>query len=446
MFVFAIEEDETALDITSALPRLRKEGSTVPNSHADEEWHRAEFWKRKEMQYSALLQQVRSSSEIVSQAEKLRPGYTAQVLCPDTADDTLSGGQNVHFPVRFHDGEEWLARIQHVDENAVLPAEMRKVIVQSEVETVNSLHQAGVRVPRAWNANSHDSGLDYFFVERIHGYPGPLPLLGDFDPPLSTPKLHQHLIRSYAEWTLDIENLTVPAIGSLHPTPKGNQLGVLVTPAYHYSLHDPPYFPGPFATNRDRYCCVVQIILDDILAGTRYVNNPVAGYLYHLEIMALVKGCPEMARKEERHYVKHADDSGTHVFVDQQGNVVGLIDWDWAYFTTKYEAFSPGVGFSEAFAEGNNTLSAAELLLIEAYRDLKRPDLADCVVGGKKYQRLPLTIGWPLSLALLWGLQTAFRGGEGARPVSLEAWVEMALTYYREDEGLKQLQGTQARL
>ncbi|KAK6907647.1 hypothetical protein I203_101645 [Kwoniella mangroviensis CBS 8507] len=77
--------------------------------------------------------------------------------------------------------------------------------------------------------------------------------------------------------------------------------------------------------------------------------------------------------------------------VDEEGNIISILDWEWAYVTTKEEAFSTPKIFNQDYEwmrMGDNSLREAEKILIECYLRHERSDLADCVRRGKLYARL----------------------------------------------------------
>jgi hypothetical protein len=115
--------------------------------------------------------------------------------------------------------------------------------------------------------------------------------------------------------------------------------------------------------------------------------------------------------------------------------------------TTKAEAFAaPKWAFdTDAFDDGDNTLSKEEILLAESYESLGRHDLAECVRGGKVFQRLHrIILGWQPSdrgdkkiLAAVNGLTDAFLGASaGPLPETLDDWIGMALEAQKDDPDL----------
>jgi hypothetical protein len=92
----------------------------------------------------------------------------------------------------------------------------------------------------------------------------------------------------------------------------------------------------------------------------------------------------------------------------------------WAYDTDDY-------------IDGDNSQTPEEDLLCEAYVRLERPDLAECVRSGRRYQRLHdiLFFWYPYfgearTLGQLTGLTRAFEGEDKALPTTLLEWIEWA--------------------
>jgi hypothetical protein len=115
--------------------------------------------------------------------------------------------------------------------------------------------------------------------------------------------------------------------------------------------------------------------------------------------------------------------------------------------STKAEAFAaPKWAFdTEAFDHGDNALSKEEVILAEAYESLGRDDLADCVRGGKVFQRLHrIILNWTPSdrgdkriLAAVNGLTDAFLGKDaGSLPKTLDEWITTALVDQKDDPNL----------
>lgn len=89
------------------------------------------------------------------------------------------------------------------------------------------------------------------------------------------------------------------------------------------------------------------------------------------------------------------------------------------------EAFAAPLALVDvnAFFDGNNELSPYEAKLAEAYDELGRTDLGDCVRKGKLYQRLSMIIGQPPDWVQIQALQELVRGRKGDEK-NLKEWLD----------------------
>jgi hypothetical protein len=61
----------------------------------------------------------------------------------------MAGGSNIHVPLVFSDGEQWMVRIRKEGCGLAEGVALR-VNMASEIATLQTLHKAGVAVPDAW--------------------------------------------------------------------------------------------------------------------------------------------------------------------------------------------------------------------------------------------------------------------------------------------------------
>jgi hypothetical protein len=99
-------------------------------------------------------------------------------------------------------------------------------------------------------------------------------------------------------------------------------------------------------------------------------------------------------------YIKHFDDKGDHIFVDDEHNITGIIDWEFASTESKPFAFSSPcmmwpVG---GYYEGINPLSAEEMEFANMFRSLGRKDMAQIILQSRKYQRFMFLLGTAVSV------------------------------------------------
>lgn len=92
--------------------------------------------------------QLIKSTDWIKFLKTLHPDHadSAKVVIPAQPNGYLRGGMNVHLPVIFDNGVKWAIRIKQQGETNP-SAEIRAIIMRSEIETMRVLKAAGVKVP-----------------------------------------------------------------------------------------------------------------------------------------------------------------------------------------------------------------------------------------------------------------------------------------------------------
>jgi hypothetical protein len=82
----------------------------------------------------------------------LEPGvnFTVEKRLGDVSDRRDDGGVNIHLPIKFEGGKEWLLRIPSYGDKPE-PADMVEQIRTSEVLTYKALRAGGVLVPEVYS-------------------------------------------------------------------------------------------------------------------------------------------------------------------------------------------------------------------------------------------------------------------------------------------------------
>ncbi|WVF70967.1 hypothetical protein IAT40_005763 [Kwoniella sp. CBS 6097] len=330
--------------------------------------------------------------DIINDCSSLRPGHTCNLTIPETGDNVtqakILGTFNVNFPLTFDDGVRWMVRVRQ-DEGHRAPFAVRDPDIRTEVATLNWLKASGMAVPAAWLPSHMVRGLsegpepplDFFYNELVDGSPWKIKkrLSSAIDFP---EKELRRFIEAYAQTQIQLSKLEVPVdmIGShIDAALEFNSLGAF-SPKYR-----------------------------------------VASHLWHLELREL----------------------GDHILADDKHEVTGIIDWQWAYATTKEEAFAAAdifyVDLDYVF-DGDNSLRRDEKTLIEIYEREGKTDLADCVRNGRLYNRLSRIGQYDVIYD-----KAAFREVLGPMPAGFnpprddEAWKEYMMERYKDHEGLKRV-------
>lgn len=206
---------------------------------------------------------------------------------------------------------------------------------------------------------------------------------------------------------------------------------------------------GPFESVREYYSSQVELILDLIRRQEMYAKQPIDAYLVHLFLLQIIpqitKDIDTMTNgKKPLCFLRHADDKGDHLLVDDNFHVTAVIDWESAYTVPAPLAFrSPMMTFkTHEFFTGVNSLSEDEEALAETLEEKGRPDLAKYVREGKIHHRFAFCCGADF---LRWeedflGLFKGLRSLVGVdADLDWDEWKEVALDRYAEDEGLQQV-------
>lgn len=172
---------------------------------------------------------------------------------------------------------------------------------------------------------------------------------------------------------------------------------------------------GPLSSLKEYHNASLRLILDLILREEMYSQRPIDAYLIHrflLDLMPLV--IPASAYKEEAFYLKHADDKGDHILVDDDFNIIGVIDWEWAHTAPAAHAFNSPIAFLPVahFYDGANILGDEEVTFAEILDAKGRGDLAGFVRSGRLQHRFAFCCGYDLEdwdgfLGLFRGLRDA---------------------------------------
>ncbi len=93
--------------------------------------------------------------DLKGEAEALRPGHSCNVTLPTKTLEIrdANGAINYHVPIDFDDGVCWLARVRQLSYDSP-PAEITQKLLDSEIATIQTMHQAGLKVPDVFESLS----------------------------------------------------------------------------------------------------------------------------------------------------------------------------------------------------------------------------------------------------------------------------------------------------
>lgn len=342
----------------------------------------------------------------------------------------LMGCANYHGRIRFDDGApSWLIRVPRITGFAVgLPVRLVEYLICSEYATLKFLETTTVPAPRAFafgipsQGTDHGIGVCFLMMEELPGKP--------WDGQKDATKVWKTLAEIFDE----LAKHPFQQAGSLHIEPSNdNRISISAVASDRFVCLD-PY--GPFETSEAYYTAWAEQHLVLIADGQLYPHFPIEAYLVYRflqENTIHLSDCDD-----NKFFLKHVDDKGDHVLVDEDSNVIGIIDWQMARVVPQREAFALSLVTADmsALCAGNTSLSSRDVALHDALRK-KRPDLAGCM-GDEKMRRffwgLGLETEWKYALPLAIAILNIFGVTQ-----SWDTWSALAMRRYDDDERLRRL-------
>ncbi|KAB8360853.1 hypothetical protein FH972_024587 [Carpinus fangiana] len=299
----------------------------------DDEWE-----KSIDDEVAALLALVnthqleaRASSLNGGKSCSFRPGH-------HTGPDAIMGCANYHAWLDFANGETWLARIPRKQFSDV-PDALVEYLVQSEYATLRFLEGTSVPAPRAYGfgleSEASDAvGVSYLLLEVLPGKP--------WQSHDCTVEQKQRVYEQYAGILAEIKRHSLPRIGSLVVI--GDDEVDVGPVASNRFINLGRY--GPFDDAASYFESIARQHLELIADGQLYPQHRAAAFVYYTALQQDIQTILKDSDVEDvlpGFYLKHVDDKGDHLLVDDEGNIKGIIDWQYARCVPACEAFGPSM-------------------------------------------------------------------------------------------------------
>ncbi|PNS17581.1 hypothetical protein CAC42_8124 [Sphaceloma murrayae] len=232
--------------------------------------------------------------------------------------------------MEFADGVSWLVRIPRQDFSD-FPDDMVEYLVASEHATLKFLVSTRVPAPLAFDKGvmsdpSNRTGINYIFMETLPGKP--------FDPYQESHAVQERVLQAVVVILSELARHPFDLAGSLIGTDSGSvKLGARAS----------THFVNvgklrPFKTESAYYLGFTEHYMDLIADGQLHVDYPDIAFRFysimrsHVHLMCK-RGADRMF------YLKHVDDKGDHLMIDDVGKVTGIMYWQFARCVPAYEAF-----------------------------------------------------------------------------------------------------------
>ncbi|KAJ5647029.1 hypothetical protein N7490_003401 [Penicillium lividum] len=358
------------------------------------------------------------------------------------------GGMNYHIEILFQDGVSWLARIRRSNATSP-PPDLQNYILRSEVATLQFLHRINLPVPMVHDFDSDERnsvGLPYILMEKLPGKS-----VGSSLSLAWTPETKKKILSQLADIYIVLLNHPMDRMGSFSH-PGSTRIGPFAVESLTDRQGSLLKTTGPCLSIQEYYKRGIDLTLDLILRQEIYTSRSVDAYLVHrflLDNVAKVFSYNDL--DDGKFYLRHADDKGDHILVDEDFNITGIIDWEWAYTAPKSAAFNSPIAVLPVgeFYNGVNRLGDDEIAFAELLKEKGHPDLGEITRCGRLLHRFDFCCGYDISdwdgflglfFGLMNGLGDGFLKGLGdSTHLNWEIWKTEALEKYWDDERLQKL-------
>lgn len=351
------------------------------------------------------------------------------------------GGTNYHARIRFpDDGAVWLVRMPRV--GCSIPQFLIDYLVRSEYATLRFLQTTNVPASRVFGygvvGDVEDKvGVSYILMEEMAGKTWNMQ--GPRGKRFADDKDKERVWSGLADILIELQRHPFPRAGSLFPGASPSEPIVSALASERFLVQSPS---GPFDTASDYYMSFVEQNMALVADGQLFTSFPVNAYLVFLYLRSQIQGLAaplnDNAVEAEQFYLKHVDDKGDHLMVDDELNVIGIIDWQMARVVPAREAFGPSLVTAEMgdVYGGVSSLTTHDHELARFLNANGAFGLADIMSKDDKLRRsffgLDVDLPWAEALLLVRGIWAAF----GVEDTDWNIWKVNMLERHVHDERL----------
>ena len=355
--------------------------------------------------------------------------------------NSVMGGMNYHIEISFDDGVCWLARVRRFNVTSP-PLELQNHIMRSEVATLEFLGETKIPAPKVFDFSLDEAnpvGVRYILMEKL---PGRSLSWSD-----ATREQRLKVIDQLADIYIELHAHPFPMMGSLDKIDSKLFIGPFARESLADFGESGLKMLGPFSSSEQYYNAHLDLILDLIMRQEAYANRPIDAFLIHRYLQENIPIIlPHASLDDASFYLKHADEKGDQILVDDQFRITGIIDWEWAHTGPKFSVFnSPIVLLPLAeFYSGNNCLGDEEMTFSHLLEEKGHPDLGDIVRKGRLLHRLQFCCGYDLPdwdgyKDIFMGLVRALHKDGNSNNLDYETWKADAIQRYSADPRLEKL-------
>lgn len=397
------------------------------------------WFKAQTRELQALRRKV-NDKNLLHLASKVNRGIPCHFDSTDPLGRQMLGGMHVHLRIKFADGTAWLARLLRFNVTS-FDDRLSNEILLAECATLRWLETVRIPAPRLYgyglrNDPGNNVGVAYMLIDELPGRP-----LAHVD---ATAEDLGRVYLQLADILNTISQHPFDKIGSLFPGPNGEVVIGPITGDRTGTLSQ----IGPFDNGVQYYVAWTEEYLRLISDGQLFSQYPVDAYLMfrYLRELAMAGTCNGFERELDTRpfFLKHTDDKGDHILVDDQFNITGIIDWSFARIVPAYEAFGPSLATAELGDLLNGTIGFGERdrLLLMAIES-RVNSLARFARAPDRPRRFMFGLGMGMNLSLdetlvvFRGLLETFDGS--ANKFDWETWRSDRIAQWADDPKLEAL-------
>ncbi|KAI0874930.1 hypothetical protein GGS24DRAFT_457324 [Hypoxylon argillaceum] len=353
----------------------------------------------------ALLAQV-NLHELTRVASSLRSGKP----CKFHPGQHLGSGANMgcanyHAWIVFDDGVKWLVRIPRTTAFSDIPRDLVDYLIESEYATLKFLERhLSVPAPKAHGFGLFSDpgnlvGVGYILEDAMPGRP--------FYAQEATDAQKSHVYDQYADMLVEISRVPRRQACSLLLEGEDTRAAAIASNRF---LSLGKY--GPFTDPLEYFTSIADLHLDLIADGQLYPEYPEEAFLFYgllRDRVAPVLAATSITAESptsEFFFLKHVDDKGDHLLVDEDYNITAIIDWQFARFVPACEAFGPSLitaDLSKLYSPLAG-MNADDSYIAQSLKRKGREDLAGFASGGELARRFHFGLASGLSRSEVLGM------------------------------------------
>lgn len=322
-----------------------------------------------------ILELVKSASSLKGKKQcSFRPGK-------HLGSGAIMGCANYHAWIEFEDGEKWLVRIPRTGFSDI-PESLIEYFVVSEFATLKFLEKTAVPAPKAYGYGlksdpANSVGVSYIFMQALPGTP--------YQSYMASSEQKSRVLTQVADILVEIYKNPLPMAGSLLRKEGIIEVGPTASNRFlTLGLY------GPFKTDLEYFASIVDQHLDLISDGQLYHLYPKEAFLFYQLLRQHIRELLiEQLKPENMFFLKHVDDKGDHLLIDENYNVTGIIDWQFARTVPACEAFGPSLMTAElnSLYSRNAGVNEDDRELSQALRNKGHASLARFAGGSELIRR-----------------------------------------------------------